>query len=52
VAKVEGDEVTLDGNHPLAGQTIEFRCNVLDVRPAAPEEITHGHAHGAGGHHH
>jgi FKBP-type peptidyl-prolyl cis-trans isomerase SlyD len=52
VAKVAGDEVTLDGNHPLAGQAIEFRCSVLDVRPAAPEEIVHGHAHGAGGHHH
>ena len=52
VAKVTADEVTLDGNHPLAGQTIEFRCTVLGVRPAAPEEITHRHAHGAGGHHH
>ena len=52
VAKIIGDEVTLDGNHPLAGQAIEFRCSVLDVRPAAPEEIAHGHAHGAGGHHH
>jgi FKBP-type peptidyl-prolyl cis-trans isomerase SlyD len=52
VAKIAGDEVTLDGNHPLAGQTIEFRCVVLDVRPAAAEEIAHGHAHGAGGHHH
>jgi len=52
VAKVAGDEVTLDGNHPRAGQAIEFRCIVLDVRPAAPEEIAHGHAHGAGGHHH
>ena len=52
VAKITGDEVTLDGNHPLAGQAIEFRCSVLDVRPAAPEEIAHGHAHGTGGHHH
>ena len=52
VAKITGDEVTLDGNHPLAGQAIEFRCSVLDVRPAVPEEIAHGHAHGAGGHHH
>jgi FKBP-type peptidyl-prolyl cis-trans isomerase SlyD len=52
VAKIAGDEITLDGNHPLAGQAIEFRCSVLDVRPAAPEEIAHGHAHGAGGHHH
>jgi FKBP-type peptidyl-prolyl cis-trans isomerase SlyD len=51
VAKVTADEVTLDGNHPLAGQTIELRCTVLDVRPAAPEEIAHGHAHGPGDHH-
>jgi FKBP-type peptidyl-prolyl cis-trans isomerase SlyD len=52
VVKVGEQEVTLDGNHPLAGQTIEFRCTVLDVRPASPEEIAHGHAHGPGGHHH
>jgi FKBP-type peptidyl-prolyl cis-trans isomerase SlyD len=52
VAKVTPDEVTLDGNHPLAGRTIEFRCTVLDVRPATPEEIAHGHPHGPGGHHH
>jgi FKBP-type peptidyl-prolyl cis-trans isomerase SlyD len=51
VVKVGEHEVTLDGNHPLAGQTIEFRCTVLDVRPASPEEIAHGHAHGPGGHH-
>ena len=52
VVKVGEHDVTLDGNHPLAGQTIEFRCTVLDVRPASPEEIAHGHAHGPGGHHH
>jgi FKBP-type peptidyl-prolyl cis-trans isomerase SlyD len=52
VVKVGEKEVTLDGNHPLAGQTIEFRCTVLDVRPASAEEIAHGHAHGLGGHHH
>jgi len=52
VTGVGEHEVTLDGNHPLAGQTIEFRCTVLDVRPASPEEIAHGHAHGPGGHHH
>ena len=51
IVKVTPDEVILDGNPALAGQTIEFRCAVLDVRPAAPEEITHGHAHGPGGHH-
>ena len=52
VVKIGETEVTLDGNHPLAGQTIEFRCTVLDVRPASPEEIAHGHAHGPDGHHH
>ena len=51
VVKVGENEVTLDGNHPLAGQTIEFRCTVLDVRPASAEEIAHGHAHGPHGHH-
>jgi len=44
--------VTLDANHPLAGQEIEFRATVMDVRPASPEELAHGHVHGAGGHHH
>jgi FKBP-type peptidyl-prolyl cis-trans isomerase SlyD len=52
VVQVTDSEITLDGNHPLAGQEIEFRATVLEVRPAAPEEITHGHAHGPGGHHH
>jgi FKBP-type peptidyl-prolyl cis-trans isomerase SlyD len=52
VVKVTDQEITLDGNHPLAGQAIEFRCTVLEVRPAAPEEVAHGHAHGPGGHHH
>jgi FKBP-type peptidyl-prolyl cis-trans isomerase SlyD len=52
VVQLDADEVTLDGNHPLAGQTIEFRATVVDVRPATPEEIAHGHAHGPGGHHH
>ena len=44
-------EATLDANHPLAGRSVEFRCTVLDVRPATPEEIAHGHVHGPGGHH-
>jgi FKBP-type peptidyl-prolyl cis-trans isomerase SlyD len=52
VVKVTEQDVTLDANHPLAGQVIEFRCTVLEVRPAAPEEVAHGHAHGPGGHHH
>jgi FKBP-type peptidyl-prolyl cis-trans isomerase SlyD len=52
VVKVTDSEITLDGNHPLAGEAIEFRCTVLEVRPAAPEEVAHGHAHGPGDHHH
>jgi FKBP-type peptidyl-prolyl cis-trans isomerase SlyD len=52
VVELDADQVTLDANHPLAGQEIEFRATVLDVRPATAEEIAHGHAHGAGGHHH
>ncbi len=52
VVKVDEREATLDGNHPLAGQDVEFRATVLDVRPASQEEVAHGHAHGPGGHHH
>ena len=52
VTRLGDADVTLDGNHSLAGQEIEVRCAVLEVRPASAEEITHGHAHGPGGHHH
>lgn len=52
VAKVEGENVTVDGNHPLAGQNLNFDVKVLEVRAASAEELEHGHVHGAGGHHH
>ena len=52
IAKMEGDEVTVDGNHPLAGQTLHFAIEVTDVRDASLEELTHGHVHGPGGHQH
>jgi FKBP-type peptidyl-prolyl cis-trans isomerase SlyD len=52
VAKVDGNNITVDGNHPLAGQTLHFDVKVVDVRAATPEELNHGHVHGAGGHHH
>jgi len=42
----------IDTNHPLAGQTLSFDVEVLDVRTATDEEVAHGHAHGPGGHHH
>lgn len=44
--------VTIDTNHPLAGKTLQFEFLVEDVRAATDEEVEHGHAHGAGGHHH
>ena len=52
VTGVEGDQVTIDGNHPLAGVDLNFDVEVTDVREATEEEIAHGHAQGAGGHHH
>ena len=52
ITAVDGDQVEVDGNHPYAGKTLDFRCKVLQVRPATREEIAHGHVHGAGGHHH
>jgi FKBP-type peptidyl-prolyl cis-trans isomerase SlyD len=52
VVDVAGDEVILDGNHPMAGMTLHFDVEVMDVRDATPEEIEHGHVHGPGGHHH
>jgi FKBP-type peptidyl-prolyl cis-trans isomerase SlyD len=52
VTGIEGEEVTLDGNHPLAGETLHFDLKVLEVRAATEEELEHGHVHGPGGHHH
>lgn len=45
IKEVEGDEVTVDGNHLLAGQTLDFTVNVVDVREATSEELEHGHVH-------
>lgn len=52
VVEVTDDEVTVDGNHPLAGKTLTFNCAITGVRPASAEELAHGHVHGEGGHHH
>ena len=52
VAEVNEDGVVVDANHPLAGQTLHFAVEVLDVRAATAEELAHGHVHGAGGHQH
>lgn len=52
VLEVSDKEVTVDGNHPLAGKVLQFACTVTGVRPATAEELEHGHVHGEGGHHH
>ncbi len=52
VTAIDGDDVTVDGNHPLAGQALHFDVKITEVRDATDEEIEHGHVHGAGGHHH
>jgi len=52
VVNVDGDNVTLDENHPLAGVTLHFDVKVMDVRAATEEELDHGHAHGPDDHHH
>lgn len=52
VMKIKGDQVLLDGNHPLAGKDLRFWLKVMSVRKATAEEIEHRHVHGEGGHHH
>ncbi|MDO6571514.1 MULTISPECIES: FKBP-type peptidyl-prolyl cis-trans isomerase [unclassified Gilvimarinus] len=52
IAAVDGDNVTVDANHPLAGVDLTFDVEITDVREATSEEQEHGHAHGAGGHEH
>lgn len=52
ITAIEGDQVTVDGNHALAGMALTFEVEVVGLRDASAEEISHGHAHGAGGHHH
>lgn len=51
VVSVVEDAVLVDLNHPMAGQDLHFKGNILNVRPATPEELSHGHAHGPDGHH-
>jgi len=52
VVSVAEDSVIVDLNHPMAGQELHFKGKILNVRPATPEELSHGHAHGPDGHHH
>jgi len=52
ITAINAEEITLDGNHPLAGEDLTFAVELVDKRAATPEELTHGHVHGAGGCHH
>jgi len=52
IYEVREDTVVLDYNHPLAGETLQFHVKVIDVRPATPSELEHGHAHDGDGHVH
>ena len=52
VTQLAGDMVTLDGNHPLAGKNLNFKVEIVAIRAATEEELSHGHVHGPGGHHH
>ena len=52
IVKIDGETVTVDGNHPLAGQDLTFDVEVVSVREASEEELDHGHVHDGSGHHH
>jgi FKBP-type peptidyl-prolyl cis-trans isomerase SlyD len=52
VTDIAEEKIVVDGNHPLAGQTLHFSCTVSGVRTATAEELEHGHVHGEHGHHH
>ncbi|NRB81838.1 MAG: peptidylprolyl isomerase [Saccharospirillaceae bacterium] len=52
VIEIEGDDITVDGNHPMAGKNLHFTGTVATVRESTSEEVEHGHVHGEGGHKH
>lgn len=52
ITGISDETVTVDPNHPLAGETLHFEVTIDSLRDATPDEITHGHPHGDGGHHH
>lgn len=51
ITAINGDDITIDGNHPLAGEVLHFSVLIESVRAATEDERAHGHAHGPGGHH-
>jgi len=52
IKEIGDDIITVDLNHPMAGKSLTFQVDVVDVRSATAEELAHGHVHGPGGHHH
>jgi FKBP-type peptidyl-prolyl cis-trans isomerase SlyD len=52
IAAVQGDQILVDHNHPLAGENLHFEVEVVSIRDASAEELEHGHPHGPDGHHH
>lgn len=52
VTEVGPETITVDGNHPLAGVPLNFAVQIMEVRDATADEISHGHVHGAGDHQH
>ncbi|WP_139852376.1 FKBP-type peptidyl-prolyl cis-trans isomerase [Acinetobacter pullicarnis] len=52
VKAIEGENIIVDANFPLAGQDLTFEVEIVEIRDASAEELEHGHVHGAGGHHH
>ena len=51
IVDIDGDDITIDGNHPLAGEPLTFDVEIVDVRQATRDELDHGHVHGPGCHH-
>jgi len=52
VVAADDENITVDGNHPLAGVTLHFEVKIIEIRDASAEELEHGHVHGPGGHDH
>lgn len=52
ITAIEGDQVTIDANHDLAGQDLHFTGSIASIREGTPEELSHGYPHGPGGHQH
>ncbi|TGK39013.1 FKBP-type peptidyl-prolyl cis-trans isomerase [Leptospira andrefontaineae] len=52
ITDIKGESVIVDGNHPLAGVDLIFDVQIVNIRTATDEEVSHGHVHGEGGHHH